>query len=183
MYFPVVFPFHATGCFKSFPLKVQPVKMIGFRGYKRCGDSIVTLGISDNARTNIYRDSCKNKLTAKHRCDKAFVLDIWNTKFGCHENSVSSDTISTFKYTIGTFVEEPKFSNDLEMVCDQGIHFFLREDLAETYIEDVFSQEGNNVAFWKEDGSIICIFEDSKIEQFVFVNHLKFCRVNKFQVQ
>jgi len=190
MYYPFAIPL-ASKSFSaiSFPIKPivnnnvksVPLKMIGFRGYKLCGNSIVTLGIAGTAQTNIYRESCVNYLNAKHRCDKAFVLDIWNLKFGRKEKSVQSDYDPYFKYTLGTFVHEPEFSNDLEEVCDKGIHFFLREELAETYADgDIISQEGNDVIMWNDDGELKYTYNNTHIASFVNTNDIKFCRANKF---
>ena len=98
-----------------------------FIGYKKAAGYIIELLILDDAR----RSSATSR---KCRCDKAKVISI-TTLDGRDAglDSVFSDWDSTFTYTVGSVVEEPRYCTDRWVECAPGIHFFMTRGEAVNY--------------------------------------------------
>ena len=106
-------------------------------GYKACyvGTTCVIvkleiLGIDNENRTKRRFP----KKYAKHRCEKAKVLDIWDpvTMKKYHEAESVHDP--DFKYRVGKIVEPlDSFDMDLNNECSTGIHYFLTYECAIGY--------------------------------------------------
>lgn len=101
-------------------------------GYKKCADDRIVklriLGRSNKNRKTIFKNK---KRTAKHRCSKALVLDIYHTSnnnqkfdsaFGLYDNF--------FEYKIGEIVTPDRFDTNLNNTQSNGIHYFLVEEPA-----------------------------------------------------
>jgi antitoxin component YwqK of YwqJK toxin-antitoxin module len=102
-------------------------------GYKRCGDYIVMLQITQPH--NEYRPTCANVLYAKHRCKKAYVLNITHIHTDESIQSIESTFYEKQKliYIIGQNIIENEFDNNLNNVCGKGIHYFKLKELAKNY--------------------------------------------------
>ena len=95
---------------------------------------VVTLFISTCAQTNVNRSSVMVKETAKHRANKALVLEIQDSEGKYYDSAVSFNfPEKSLTYKVGETVTEPCFDTDLEVVCGEGIHFFLTRSTAEQY--------------------------------------------------
>jgi hypothetical protein len=74
--------------------------------------------------------------TRKCRASKAKVVSVY-TVDGSPVNKQRKHFYSifnrSFKYTLGKYVEEPKFNPDPQVECTKGIHFFLTKKEAEEY--------------------------------------------------
>ena len=98
-----------------------------FIGWKRAGDKIVKLHIPQDA----LRSSAT---TRKCRCNKAEVVEIYNTDGTiADERIVSSNYDSSFTYEVGKTVEVQDFDTNRWNECAKGIHFFINRQEAINY--------------------------------------------------
>ena len=98
-----------------------------FIGWKRAGDKIVKLRIPQDA----LRSSAT---TRKCRCNKAEVIEIYNTDGTiADERIVSSNYDSSFTYEVGKTVEVQDFDTNRWNECTRGIHFFITRQEAINY--------------------------------------------------
>ena len=98
-----------------------------FIGWKRAGDKIVKLHIPQDA----LRSSAT---TRKCRCNKAEVIEIYNTDGTiADERIVSSNYDSSFTYEVGKTVEVQDFDTNRWNECTRGIHFFINRQEAINY--------------------------------------------------
>ena len=98
-----------------------------FIGWKRAGDKIVKLHISQDA----LRSSAT---TRKCRCNKAEVIEIYNIDGTiADERIVSSNYDSSFTYEVGKTVEVQDFDTNRWNECTRGIHFFINRQDAINY--------------------------------------------------
>ena len=98
-----------------------------FIGWKRAGDKIVKLHIPQDA----LRSSAT---TRKCRCNKAEVIEIYNTDGTiADERIVSSNYDSSFTYKVGETVEVQDFDTNRWNECAKGIHFFTNRQEAIDY--------------------------------------------------
>jgi hypothetical protein len=106
--------------------------------YKSCAEYVVILDrlldtITNKNRNNISNKQCKP--FAKYRGSKFLVKDIFN-KFDSTKN-VSSISSSNFKnkleYEIEKVIIPDNFDTNLENVCLNGIHYFLKLECAFYY--------------------------------------------------
>ena len=98
-----------------------------FIGWKRAGDKIVKLHIPQDA----LRSSAT---TRKCRCNKAEVIEIYNTDGTiADERIVSSNYDSSFTYEVGKTVEVQDFDTNRWNECAKGIHFFINKQEAINY--------------------------------------------------
>ena len=104
-------------------------------GYKKIQDGyIVKLAILEDGKNNELRKDVKrqNIKTAKMRCSKALVLDIY--KFNeCEKTRIDKgyglyDT--NFCYEVGKEIEVNDYDDNLTNICSTGIHYFLSEEPA-----------------------------------------------------
>ncbi len=109
--------------------------MLGYKAAKS-GDTrvLITLEIPDDAKTNVDRKYVAKKETAKYRTNKAKVLKIEDAEGKSYETATTSFyDDKKLIYKVGEVVEEPAFDPTLELVCAQGIHFFLDKRVAEVF--------------------------------------------------
>ena len=98
-----------------------------FIGWKKAGDKIVKLHIPQDA----LRSSAT---TRKCRCNKAEVIEIYNTDGTiADERIVSSNYDSSFTYEVGKTVEVQDFDTNRWEECAKGIHFFINRQEAINY--------------------------------------------------
>ena len=98
-----------------------------FIGWKRAGGKIVKLRIPQDA----LRSSAT---TRKCRCNKAEVIEIYNTDGTiADERIVSSNYDSSFTYKVGETVEVQDFDTNRWNECAKGIHFFINRQEAINY--------------------------------------------------
>jgi len=92
---------------------------------------LVTLEIPDDAKTNLHRKDIVDSTKAKYRCNKAKVLKIEDNEGTEYQEATTlcySD--KKLKYVVGEEVEEKNYNTDIEVVCGEGIHFFLDKEVA-----------------------------------------------------
>ena len=99
-----------------------------FIGYKIAYNCIIELKITDDA----LRSSAT---TRRCRCSKAKVLSITDFTTGTPMNSIESEYDNNFIYTVGEIVEVKDFNTDRWVECTSGIHFFITEEEAISYIK------------------------------------------------
>ena len=122
-------------------------------GYKKCqGGRIVVLEIL--GKNNEEREGIVDKRFAEMRCSKARVIRIYDM----HDPSIEFEEAfglynKLFRYAVGETVEpkEP-FCEDLNKVCEEGIHYFLREEPA--YFWDHRPDNGM-YEIWHENGQML----------------------------
>ncbi len=96
-----------------------------FIGWKKAGDCIVKLQITDKAK----RSSATSR---KCRCSEAKVLAIYDGKKT--KKKVKSDYDQTVVYEVGKIVKpKEKFNENRWDECSSGIHFFLTREEAELW--------------------------------------------------
>jgi hypothetical protein len=107
--------------------------------YKSCAEYVVILKrlpdtVTNENRNNITNKECK--LFAKHRGNKFLVEDIFH-KFDlankAYTISNSNFNKSKLEYKIGKVIISDKFDTNLEEVCSNGIHYFLKLECAFYY--------------------------------------------------
>jgi hypothetical protein len=99
-----------------------------FIGWKVASGLIIKLKILANSRrmNGIGSRKC--------RTDRAQVIGIYRkgeSRICAHP--VNSDRDPQFIYSLGSFVEEPKYDPDIRVECSRGIHFFLTREEAEAW--------------------------------------------------
>ena len=96
-----------------------------FIAFKSCGDYLVKLKVSENAKRS-------SATTYKCRCDSAEVLSIKDI-YGNSISSIHSNFDKNFIYEIGKTVKIDNFDDDWRIECSNGIHFFMSKIHAETW--------------------------------------------------
>lgn len=98
-----------------------------FIGFKKCGEYIVKLRITENAK----RCSATSR---KCRCSEAEVLSITNMDGTTADITyISSNYDSNFIYKIGEIVHVDDFDENRWNECSKGIHFFITREEAVKY--------------------------------------------------
>jgi hypothetical protein len=107
--------------------------------YKSCGEYVVILERLLDTITNENRNNIPNEQSkpfAKYRGNKFLVKDIFH-KFNSTKkvSSISSSNFNQNKleYEIGKIIIPDDFDTDLEKVCSNGIHYFLKLERAFYY--------------------------------------------------
>lgn len=103
------------------------VKRRTHTGYKKClNNKIVKLRII--GRTNKNRKNVSKKRTAKHRCSKAMVLEIYDMydRFIHYDTAISIHD-PNLVYVVGKVIEPNSFDTNLNNIDSTGIHYFLTE--------------------------------------------------------
>ena len=97
--------------------------------------ALVTLDIGSDSNTNLYRKDIVDKLHAKYRCDKATVISIviCDTDEPVTFAYTAIYKNKSIKYVVGEDVVEPSYNKDINVVCGEGIHFFLSKEVAMLY--------------------------------------------------
>ena len=129
---------------------------------------LVTLEISNddiNFKSNLHRKDIVDSTKAKYRCNKAKVLKIEDTEGKEYpEATTHCYQDKQLKYVVGEEVEEKNYNTDIEVVCGEGIHFFLDKELALLYnlngVKDGLYQK------WWDNGQKLkeCTYRDGKLE-------------------
>jgi len=114
--------------------------------YKACRNSIVTLELLDNTKTNENRKDVVDDRYAKFRCDRAIVIDIINVKTGKTMKADVSIYDDSFYYILDGVVKT-RF-NENNKVCDEGIHYFKNREAAASWYMMINRD-------WIDDGKII----------------------------
>jgi hypothetical protein len=99
-----------------------------FIGWKKCGNYIVKLLITENSKRS-------SSTSLKCRCSEAKTLEIQEidgSKSGITE--ICSNRDSEFIYKVGEVSEVPNFEKDRWNECSSGIHFFISREMAVKYL-------------------------------------------------
>ena len=123
-------------------------------GYKKAQKGyIVKLRITGNNNEHRPDVRRKNIKTAKMRCKKAKVLDIYhmNNK-NKRLKKINGIYDPKFMYEVGKEVSVKDYNPDIDKVCDTGIHYFLSEYPAVCYNESFPNQGLHQV--WHDNGQI-----------------------------
>ena len=139
--------------------------MIGYKiaknGERRV---VVTLEIPSDALTNMNRSTVAVKETAKYRTNKAKVLKIEDNEGNWYSTATSFNyKKKSLEYKIGEVLEEPSYNMDHEIVCAEGIHYFLSRRITELYglsciVNGIYEAWYDNGQKWIE-----CSYVDGKI--------------------
>jgi len=126
--------------------------------YKTCGSHIVVLEKLPDTITNENRSNVSqigdNKLYAQYRANKLMVKKIIN-KYDLTKcaNVVSNWRENKTEYKINENVYPNNFDADLENVCSNGIHYFLKLERAFYYYLIMEIENGEHLS-WHENGQI-----------------------------
>ncbi len=116
--------------------------------------ALVTLKIGSDSNTNLYRNDIVDKMYAKYRCDKATVVSITicdtDEPVTCAYSSMYK--YKRIKYVVGEEVVEPFYDKDINVVCGEGIHFFLSKEVAMLYGLD--KVENGEYKMWYNNGQL-----------------------------
>jgi|SRR3989304_6866905 len=123
--------------------------------YKGCRDGmVVTLKIDRNGLNNLERKGVVDPNHAKFRCQKAEVVGIVSMVTKETAEMAISGRDEHFCYGVGEMVEEPEYNAEIEIVCGNGIHFFLTEESAEFHALFLMNFVGYTGEFksWYDNG-------------------------------
>jgi antitoxin component YwqK of YwqJK toxin-antitoxin module len=122
--------------------------------YKSASNCIVELEIDFNsAMTNLDRSYVVDANHAKFRCSKAFVVKIYNKFTNCEQENVYSDYDKNFIYNKGCNITTTFYNFEKDIVCTDGIHFYLTKEAA--YFHDLDKKMHNGTYMkWYENGQI-----------------------------
>lgn len=126
-------------------------------GYKKCRDGrivkLLILGINNENRQGIA-----NALSAKNRCSRAKVIDIYDMNDRSKKLEWASGILDEdFIYEINKVVEPDDFNSNLDEVCSDGIHYFLTEEPA--YFWDTWRKiRDGTYKEWHNNGQISKIY-------------------------
>jgi antitoxin component YwqK of YwqJK toxin-antitoxin module len=135
--------------------------------YKSCGEYVVILERLLDTITNENRNNIPNEQSkpfAKYRCDKILVKDIFH-KFDSTKkvsSILSSNFENKLEYKIGKVIIPDNFDINLEKVCSNGIHYFLKLECAFYY--SLHKIQNGEYLSWHENGQqqIKCTYTDGK---------------------
>jgi antitoxin component YwqK of YwqJK toxin-antitoxin module len=114
---------------------------------------LITLDIDiNNCKTNLNRKDIKDKEYAKYRCDKAKVISIEDNEGNKYSNAFSPFYDKIIEYKVGEKVEEPVYNKDIDVVCGEGIHFFINKEIALLYGLD--RVENGEYKKWYDNGQL-----------------------------
>ncbi len=97
--------------------------------YKACKNSISTLELLPDSRTNEHREYVVDPNFAKFRTNKAKVVSIVHPETKEQLDKDYSMYDPTFRYTVGQVIETT-FDHNINKVCAPGIHYFKTYDAA-----------------------------------------------------
>jgi len=130
--------------------------------YKRCscfyGDVIIIMRKmigKKKFKTNESRNGIVDRMYAKFRANKLFVLDIIDMKNGSLRDKYMNKYMfkNTF-YKVGKKVKPDKFDARLDRICSEGIHFFNCIDAA-FYYEFLMPEYTGTWFNWNDNGQLI----------------------------
>ncbi len=119
--------------------------------YKACRNSIVTLELLEDTKTNEKRYGVVDDKHAKFRCDKAIVIDITNVKTGEKMEIDVSFYDASFNYILGEVVKTGFYKN-LNVVCRGGIHYFKTKEAALSWFYNDNYYPDGKLTTWRENG-------------------------------
>ena len=97
------------------------------------GHAIAILEIPKaNNRNTMSRTNIKDPFCAKYRCERAYVLKMFDIETGERVEKASSCFRRAFIYRIGEWVESG-FDSNIENVCGPGIHYFISIECAKYF--------------------------------------------------
>jgi len=110
-------------------------KMIGYKlASSNSCNVIVTLRIPNDSKTNINRSDIVDKKYAKYRTNKATIIDIEDMDGNKYNNAVSSVyTKKKIQYITHETITEENYNEDVNIVCGEGIHFFIDKEASIYY--------------------------------------------------
>ena len=109
--------------------------------YKISGTHLIILMRCPDTVTNESRRNVFDPKRAKFRGSKFDVIEIIDLSDMTTKQSVQSSYNHSFKYMSGKIVEPDRFNNDMDIVCTNGIHFFIDIETAFFYMDtDDFSR-------------------------------------------
>lgn len=121
--------------------------MANIKGYKSAKNYIIELNIL-SPNNNLFREVI-DKQYAKYRCDKAFVVRIYNKFTKIEEiDTIASDYDDNFIYKKGQYMFINNYNQDINTVCTNGIHFYLSEEAA--YFNNFYDYMGDYIGIYKE---------------------------------
>ena len=118
--------------------------------YKACRNSIVTLELLDNTKTNENRKDVVDDRYAKFRCDRAIVIDIVNVETGKTMKADVSIYDDSFYYILDGVVKT-RF-NENNKVCAEGIHYFKTKEAAVSWFYLDTDLSNGKITYWYESG-------------------------------
>jgi antitoxin component YwqK of YwqJK toxin-antitoxin module len=137
--------------------------------YKSCDEYVVILERLSDTITNENRNNIPNKeykSFAKYRGNKFLVKDIFH-KFDSTKkiSSISNSNFnqSKLEYEIEKVIIPNDFDRNLEKVCSNGIHYFLKLECAFYY--SLKKIKNGEYLSWYENGQICkkCIYTNDKL--------------------
>jgi len=106
--------------------------------YKAGKNSIITLELLLESKTNEGRDDVVDPNFAKFRTNKAKVISIVNPQTNDTMDKDCSDYDRSFKYTVGQVVDESEYDDNINKICAAGIHYFKTYEAALSYYWGLF---------------------------------------------
>ena len=120
--------------------------------YKACKNSIVTLLLLDDTKTNEKRNGVVDDNYAKFRCNRAIVINITNVKTGEKMEEDVSIYDDNFVYSARKIVKT-NYDLNLNEVCSEGIHYFKTEEAALSWFNrQTYIFPDGNLTAWYENG-------------------------------
>jgi len=121
---------------------------------------LVTLEIPQYAKTNYKRRYLVDPLRAKYRCSKARVLKIEDTE---DSNITFAKATSIFHrkqltYVVNEEVIENSYDDANEVICGEGIHFFLDREVALYYGLTINKSKDGVYKQWHDNGQLMLRF-------------------------
>ena len=139
--------------------------MLGYKIASNNGTRVlVTLSIPCNAKSNLNRDGIVDKEYAKYRCDRATVVSIKDEKGNKYNTALSLIYKGkTIEYKVGEEITESNYDKHVNIVCGEGIHFFLNKEIALLYGLDKI--ENGEFKKWHDNGQlrVQTTYVDSKL--------------------
>ena len=127
---------------------------------------LITLEIPNDAKTNINRENIFDPIKAKYRSNKVKVIKIQDENNYEYKEAESMFCLKKIIYIKGRETYERDFHQDLEVVCGEGIHFFLDKEVALNY--GLNSVENGIFQSWHDNGqkSIETICKNHKYTEY-----------------
>jgi antitoxin component YwqK of YwqJK toxin-antitoxin module len=124
---------------------------------------LITLEIPENQPNNILRSGIINPEFAKYRCKSAYVAEIEDSTGNVYpfakSRYYSKKQLTYYRHKM---IKEPFYTSNPEVICGEGIHFFLNKEQALHYgLNSIYL---GTLRKWSPNGSLryICNFIDGK---------------------
>lgn len=101
---------------------------------------IVTLLIPMNAKTNTERKNIFNPMYAKYRTNSAKVINIEDENGNKYKEAHTAFYEKKITYKLDEIVKS-EYDDNINIVCGEGIHFFLNKLVAYNYGRKIFQQK------------------------------------------